>query len=146
MRLKTYAEIIDFCDPALDTLVISGRQILAANDAFMRTVHGQDSSLYTAGRKDAIEVAIVNLCYAFVSRDWQLVGTALAALEVGISQCQARDCERQRRRLAKLCAALQQQLERLAPGDRQQAMQLLRQAAQTPDDPQEAEPGRPPGD
>lgn len=129
---RTYDQIIDFQSPALETLVGQGRRLLAANDKLMQATLGQDVSLYTSSRLDAIEVAVVNLCYAFATRDWQLVGLALAALEVALSNDE-QPTDALRRRIAQLSAMVRAGLETLDDDRRTEALAAMGSAMAAPD-------------
>jgi len=92
MHPKTYDTIIDFEDNRLKSLVERGRHTLRLNDALMCATLGQENSLFRQGStQEAVEVALVNLCYAVSLNNWSLVGIAVAALELAISQIDSRD-------------------------------------------------------
>ncbi|MFO7596659.1 MAG: hypothetical protein R6W92_09985 [Desulfocurvibacter africanus] len=85
MPPRTYDTIIDFDDVRLRHLIESGRRMLKVNDTLMCASLGKEHTIFGEDKAgEALEVALVNLCYAVVSGDWKLVGIAVAALELAI--------------------------------------------------------------
>lgn len=86
MPPRTYDTIIDFDDARLRRIVERGRNTLRINDVLMCATMGDENSLFRDGsRLEAVEVALVNLCYAVAHNDWDLVGIAVASLELALS-------------------------------------------------------------
>lgn len=85
MPPRTYDTIIDFDDARLRNLIENGRRMLKLNDTLMCASLGREHTIFGEDKAgEALEVALVNLCYAVVAKDWKLVGIAVAALELAI--------------------------------------------------------------
>lgn len=121
-----YTDVLDFDSPDLNRLVVRGRHLLRVNDTLMCAEVGAEHSLYAAGAEDCLKVAMVHIAYGYMHQDADMLGLAMAALEVALGVSAGEDCGADDLAWRRLFAAKLETAMRGATEEERQALMALK--------------------
>lgn len=135
MPHTTYADLLGFSSDQLEELANYGRATLRVNDVLMCAAEGDGSSVFKSCIREVVEVALINLCYAMLRKDWNMAGISLAALELSLNRPDFSLAEKLMLKMRGSCGELNCALRKLAPEELRSLLEEVVTSQELPPDP-----------